>query len=156
MDTTVVVNDGDILVLGGLIEDTRMEGENRVPLLSKIPILGHLFRDRNSSNNSQTLMIFIRPTILRTPEDSYEFSKEKYAQLRLKQLLHGQAVDSLLSDEEIEGKAVLPDVEAMEQEKRRITEMKEGDEAVKNSVVPVKKKRRVVRRVIRRRPAEAL
>ena len=91
LNTSVLVNDGDILVLGGLIQNTRSEKETRVPLLSKIPVLGHLFKDRESDNESQTLMIFIRPTILRTPDDSRDFSRERYAELRLEQLLYGGA-----------------------------------------------------------------
>ena len=110
LNTNVLVNDGDILVLGGLITDNRSETQRRVPLLSKIPILGHLFKDRDSRNTSQTLMIFIRPTILRTPDDSRDFSRERYAELRLEQLLYGQQIDSFLPDDVIEGKAVLPEI----------------------------------------------
>ena len=108
LSTSVLVNDGDILVLGGLIRSSRSETQNWVPLLSKIPILGHLFKDRGSSNRAQTLMIFIRPTILRTPDESYEFSKERYAKLRLEQIGYGENIDSFLSDKDIEGAAILP------------------------------------------------
>ena len=110
LNTSVLVNDGDILVLGGLIQNTRSEKETRVPLLSKIPVLGHLFKDRESDNESQTLMIFIRPTILRTPEDSRDFSRERYADLRMEQLLYGQQIDSLLPDDVVEGQAILPEI----------------------------------------------
>ena len=97
--TTVLVNDGDILVLGGLSNEQSSEDEVRVPLLSNLPVLGHLFRDRRSNRSKTTLMVFIRPTILRNADDSGRESRKSYAELRLEQLLDAQATDTLLSKE---------------------------------------------------------
>jgi general secretion pathway protein D len=65
VSTTVMIDDGGIVVLGGLTEDNTTKGENRVPFLGAIPILGYLFKTRNESNTKNNLMIFLRPKILR-------------------------------------------------------------------------------------------
>jgi general secretion pathway protein D len=65
VSTTVMIDDGGIVVLGGLTEDNTTKGENRVPFLGAIPIIGYLFKTRNESNTKNNLMIFLRPKILR-------------------------------------------------------------------------------------------
>ena len=82
IETTVIVEDGGILVLGGLIEDVLRESEQRVPILGSIPFLGALFRSRTTDKVKTNLMIFIRPTILRNKEQmSYE-TNAKYNYIR--------------------------------------------------------------------------
>jgi general secretion pathway protein D len=76
--TSVFVNDGDVLVLGGLIDDQLREADRRVPGLGKIPGLGWLFRARTSDRSKTNLMVFIRPTILKTPEDARFQTNAKY------------------------------------------------------------------------------
>ena len=63
--TTVMVEDGQTLVLGGLIDDQVKESHDKVPLLGDIPLLGSLFRYRTSSKTKRNLMVFMHPTILR-------------------------------------------------------------------------------------------
>src|SRR5579863_10705644 len=65
VSTTVMIDDGGIVVLGGLTEDNTTKGENRVPFLGNIPILGYLFKTRNEQSTKNNLMIFIRPKIMR-------------------------------------------------------------------------------------------
>ena len=65
VETTVIVEDGGILVLGGLIEDVLRESDQRVPVLGSIPVIGALFRSRTTDKVKTNLMIFIRPKILR-------------------------------------------------------------------------------------------
>jgi general secretion pathway protein D len=65
VSTTVMIDDGGIVVLGGLTEDNTTKGENRVPFLGSIPIIGYLFKTRNEQSTKNNLMIFIRPKILR-------------------------------------------------------------------------------------------
>jgi general secretion pathway protein D len=60
-----MIDDGGIVVLGGLTEDNTTKGENRVPFLGSIPIIGYLFKTRNEQSTKNNLMIFIRPKILR-------------------------------------------------------------------------------------------
>ena len=76
--TSVFVNDGDVLILGGLIDDQLREQDRRVPGLGRIPGFGWLFRARNSDRSKTNLMVFIRPTILRTPEDARFQTNAKY------------------------------------------------------------------------------
>jgi general secretion pathway protein D len=65
VSTTVLIEDGGIVVLGGLIEDDRSKSETRVPYLGNIPIIGLLFKTRSDTSTKNNLMIFIRPQILR-------------------------------------------------------------------------------------------
>jgi general secretion pathway protein D len=76
--TTVFVNDGEVLVLGGLIDDQLFETERRVPGLSRIPGLGWLFRSRKTDRKKSNLMVFIRPTILRDAVDARFQTNSKY------------------------------------------------------------------------------
>ena len=64
-DTELLVNDGDTIVIGGIIQETDRESQSGIPFLSKIPILGHLFKEQMRSNEKSELLIFITPTIVR-------------------------------------------------------------------------------------------
>lgn len=85
--TTVMVDDGQIVVIGGLIDETVQETESKVPLLGDIPILGHLFRSTKSSKTKRNLMIFIKPTIIRDAATMRNLSSSKYNMIRAEQLL---------------------------------------------------------------------
>ena len=63
--TQVLVNDGQTVVLGGIMETERREGERKVPFLGDIPGLKYLFRSTTKSNNRDELLIFVTPKILR-------------------------------------------------------------------------------------------
>ncbi|MCC5867573.1 MAG: type II secretion system secretin GspD [Gammaproteobacteria bacterium] len=82
ISTTVIVEDGDILVLGGLIDDTLRESEQRVPVLGSIPILGHLFRARSTQKVKTNLMVFIRPRIMRDGLSATMATDQKYNYIR--------------------------------------------------------------------------
>lgn len=84
--TSVMVDDDQILVLGGLIEDVLREKEERVPLLGDIPILGWLFRYNTVSKDKTNLMVFLHPTILKDAAFSAKVTHDKYTYLRDKQL----------------------------------------------------------------------
>ena len=64
VNTNVLIEDGGIVVLGGLIRDSARRGENRVPYLGRIPLIGELFKTRNRTREKANLMVFIRPKIL--------------------------------------------------------------------------------------------
>lgn len=85
LDTTVLVNDGQTLVLGGLIQDQVTNGEFKVPLLGDIPLIGWLFRYETRKSAKTNLMVFIRPTVLRTAEASKGLTQSRYDYLRDKQ-----------------------------------------------------------------------
>jgi general secretion pathway protein D len=82
VETTVIVDDGEILVLGGLIEDQLRESDQRVPFLGRIPVLGNLFRSRKTDKVKTNLMIFIRPTILRDASQTAFETNQKYNMIR--------------------------------------------------------------------------
>lgn len=87
LDTTVLVDDGQILVLGGLIQDQVSKSEYKVPLLGDIPLIGWLFRYDNRKSNKTNLMVFIRPSILRTAVASQGLTQDRYQYLRDQQEL---------------------------------------------------------------------
>lgn len=84
--TTVLVEDGQTLVLGGLIDDKISDTRDKVPFLGDIPLLGSLFRYRTGSKSKRNLMVFLHPTILRDPETADYYSRSKYDDLREAQL----------------------------------------------------------------------
>lgn len=82
LETKVVVDDGHTIVLGGLIEDTVQESQQAVPVLGRVPLLGALFRYREDVKKKTNLMVFLRPVIIRGPEESYNVTADRYGHLR--------------------------------------------------------------------------
>jgi len=109
--TTVLVDDGGILVLGGLIQDEVSDSESKIPLLGDIPIIGFLFRSQKTTKTKANLMVFIRPSILRDDKDAAFVTNEKYNFIR--------GVESESYDEEDESygllKGAIPRLPPMEQ-----------------------------------------
>jgi general secretion pathway protein D len=81
MKTNVMVQDGELLVLGGLIEDTGKGSSTKVPLLGDIPLLGRLFRSTAKDSKQRVTMMFIRPTILRSQSDARAVTKGRFDHL---------------------------------------------------------------------------
>lgn len=108
IETTVIVDDGQILVLGGLLEDTLRESDQRVPILGSIPGLGNLFRSRRTEKVKTNLMIFIRPTILRDSASTSIETNQKYNFIR--DIQRGRAGDdpALMPNA---GRPMLPELE---------------------------------------------
>ncbi|WP_205663235.1 type II secretion system secretin GspD [Alteromonas facilis] len=84
--TTVIVDDGGTIVLGGLIDEDVQESVSKVPLLGDIPFLGHLFKTTSTSKRKRNLMVFIRPKIVRDGVTMNEISHRKYNFIRAQQL----------------------------------------------------------------------
>ncbi|MBT0587852.1 type II secretion system secretin GspD [Alteromonas oceanisediminis] len=84
--TTVIVDDGGTIVLGGLIDEDVQESVSKVPLLGDIPILGHLFKTTSTSKRKRNLMVFLRPTIVRDGATMTNISHGKYNYIRAQQL----------------------------------------------------------------------
>jgi len=84
--TTVIVDDGGTIVLGGLIDEDVQESVSKVPILGDIPILGHLFKTTTTSKRKRNLMVFLRPTIVRDGATMNEISHRKYNYIRAQQL----------------------------------------------------------------------
>ena len=88
IETTVIVNDGEILVLGGLLEDVLRESDQRVPVLGNIPFLGALFRSKKTEILKTNLMIFVRAEIMRDTADTSFQTNAKYNSIREAQRLN--------------------------------------------------------------------
>jgi general secretion pathway protein D len=85
IEGTVVVDDGQILVLGGLIEDRFVTSRSKVPLLGDIPFLGALFRTESRERKRTNLMVFLRPIVMRDADSANRLSLDRYDQLRSQQ-----------------------------------------------------------------------
>ena len=82
VQTTMTVDDGQIAVIGGLLDDNERRTLEKIPYLSDIPLLGNLFKSHSRSHSKTNLMIFIRPTILRTADDTQKVTEQRYGYLR--------------------------------------------------------------------------
>ena len=82
IETTVIVDDGDVLVLGGLLEDVLRESDQRVPVLGSIPMLGALFRSKKTETLKTNLMIFVRAEIMRDATQTAFETNQKYNMIR--------------------------------------------------------------------------
>ena len=82
IENTVVVDDGAILVLGGLIEDRFVTNKSKVPLLGDLPLIGGLFRSESRERRRTNLMVFLRPVVLRDAESANRLSVDRYEQIR--------------------------------------------------------------------------
>jgi len=98
--TSVLVEDGKVLVLGGLISDDVQETVSKVPVLGDLPVLGALFRHTSSRRAKRNLMVFLRPVILRDQAMSSQVSLDKYDLIRDKQLERFPAGVKLLPEEQ--------------------------------------------------------
>ena len=91
----VIVDDGGVIVLGGLIDDQLVENEARVPVLSRIPVLGAAFRSRSTTVTKRNLMVFIRPKIIRDGVQTAIETNSKYNYIRDLQLQRDDDVQLL-------------------------------------------------------------
>ena len=102
IQTTMTVDDGQIMAIGGLLDDNERRTLEKVPVLGDIPLLGELFRSRSKSRGKTNLMVFIRPTILRSAEDARKIAEQRYGYIRNQQLAdrpdREPTIDELLRD----------------------------------------------------------
>ena len=82
VETTLIVDDGDIGAIGGLLDDNERNTIEKIPFLGDLPLLGNLFRSKAKSRAKTNLMIFIRPTILRSAADSRRLAQQRYGYIR--------------------------------------------------------------------------
>ncbi|OOF09883.1 type II secretion system protein GspD [Salinivibrio sp. PR5] len=106
LNTSVMVGDQQMIVLSGLIDERTVESESKVPLLGDIPVLGHLFKSTSTGTEKKNLMLFIKPTIIRTGLTADGVTQRKYNYIRAEQLLRAQDGVKLMPDAQ---KPVLPD-----------------------------------------------
>ncbi|EGR2796278.1 type II secretion system protein GspD [Vibrio navarrensis] len=98
LNTSVIVQDGQMLVLGGLIDERALESESKVPLLGDIPILGHLFKSTSTQVEKKNLMVFIKPTIIRDGMTADGITQRKYNYIRAEQLYKADQGLKLMDD----------------------------------------------------------
>jgi general secretion pathway protein D len=82
IETTILADDGQTIVLGGLIQDDITEVERRVPLLGDIPYIGQLFSNNDDRRTKRNLLVFLRPTVLRDGEEVARLTDEKQETMR--------------------------------------------------------------------------
>lgn len=101
-ETTLTVGDGQLLAIGGLLNDDERRTIERIPLLSDIPLIGELFKSRSRSRSKTNLMVFIRPTILRSKADGDRLTARRYDYVRGMQQARNPdiepSIDELLRD----------------------------------------------------------
>jgi len=101
-ENTLVVQDGEIAVIGGLLDENERRTIEKIPLLGDLPLIGNLFRSRGRERNKTNLMIFIRPTIVRSPEESRAIAARRYDYIRDQQLgqnpVREPSIDELVRD----------------------------------------------------------
>ncbi len=100
IQSTVLADDGEIIVLGGLMQDSYSGGTSKVPLLGDIPWLGQLFRSENKTRSKSNLMVFLRPVIVRDEATSSSITMSRYDYLREQQYGY-QTENHLIRDKDV-------------------------------------------------------
>jgi len=106
IETSVVVDDGDVIVLGGLLKDEYTDGDDGVPGLSKIPVLGNLFSSKNRKRVKTNLMVFLRPVVMRNADSANQLTLDRYESIRSVQQASQPQKSMILPDT---GAPVLPE-----------------------------------------------
>ncbi|AXB30174.1 TPA: type II secretion system secretin GspD [Vibrio campbellii] len=101
LNTSVMIEDGQMLVLGGLVDEQAQESESKVPLLGDIPVIGQLFKSTSTSTYKRNLMVFIKPTIIREGMTADGITQRKYNFMRAEQLYKAQEGLKLMDDSNI-------------------------------------------------------
>ncbi|MDQ3245904.1 MAG: type II secretion system secretin GspD [Pseudomonadota bacterium] len=100
--TVLTVDDGEILAIGGLLDENERKTIEKIPLLGDIPVVGELFKSRSRAKSKTNLMVFIRPTIVRTREEAREVTAQRYGYVRADQYARNPevepSIDSLVRD----------------------------------------------------------
>lgn len=110
VESNVVVDDGSIIVIGGLLEDTYSQGEDKVPLMGDLPVVGNLFKSENRSRRKTNLMIFLRPIVVRDNATNDALVVDRYDAIRALQQ-NTQPAPSLMMGT-VSGAPVLPPLPA--------------------------------------------
>ena len=109
IESNVVVDDGNIIVIGGLLEDSYSQAEDKVPLMGDIPVVGALFRSENRSRKKTNLMVFLRPVVVRDTVTSDALMADRYESIRaLQQVVQPDSNPVMRS---VSGAPILPPLE---------------------------------------------
>ena len=91
IETTALVDNNQIIVLGGLVDEDKQDTVSKVPLLGSVPSLGRLFQSSSSTTVKKNLMVFLRPTIITDAESAMSASSDKYNYIKARQMLTGES-----------------------------------------------------------------
>ena len=91
IETTALVDNNQIIVLGGLVDEDTQDSISKVPFLGSVPILGKLFQSSSSTTVKKNLMVFLRPTIITDSNSANATSNEKYNYIKARQMLSGES-----------------------------------------------------------------
>jgi general secretion pathway protein D len=91
IETTALVDNNQIIVLGGLVDEDTQDSISKVPFLGSVPILGKLFQSSSSTTVKKNLMVFLRPTIITDSNSANTTSNEKYNYIKARQMLSGES-----------------------------------------------------------------
>ena len=95
IETTALVDNNQIIVLGGLVDEDTQETVSKVPILGSIPLLGRLFQSSSSTTVQRNLMVFLKPTILIDSDTSITLSEDKYNYIKARQMLTGESTQPI-------------------------------------------------------------
>lgn len=109
IETTVVVDDGSMMVLGGLLKDEYGDSDNQVPVLGSLPLIGNLFRNEGRKRTKSNLMLFLRPVVIRTPQQAEQMMVDRYDAIRAVQSNIVRDPTTLVP---VDGNLVLPERKA--------------------------------------------
>ncbi len=141
--TTVMVESGQTVILGGLMDEDVQESVQKVPLLGDIPIIGHLFKSTSNTTRKRNLMVFLRPQIMTDSGVMHNLAKEKYNFIRADQLRKQEEGLSLMRDEKLpllpqwNDKLTLPPSFDKYQESIKDGKFNQEDAAVDESLKPL-------------------
>jgi general secretion pathway protein D len=118
IESSVLVEDGNIVVLGGLLQDEYSKTNDKVPLLGDVPILGNLFRSEVRSRKKTNLMVFLRPVVVRDAAASNQLALDRYDALRV--LQQNAQPEPSMAMRNVSESAILPPLPPLPQTDRRI------------------------------------
>ena len=102
IETTVLANSGETIILGGLIQDDVTDMDKRVPVLGSIPILGNLFKSKTKRQTKTNLVVFIRPTVIASSDEGSNIATQRLDGIWE---VGGAEGDPLIADDLFEGKS---------------------------------------------------
>jgi general secretion pathway protein D len=86
VETTIVADDGQIMVLGGQMKEEYTDGENKVPVLGDVPMMGNLFKNSSRERKKSVMLVFLRPVVIRDAAAASSLSLDRYEAIRAQQL----------------------------------------------------------------------
>ncbi len=124
VDTTVIVKDEQTIVIGGLIDDSTTDNENKVPALGDVPLLGWLFKNKSQENIKTNLYIFITPRVIKSPEEANRIFSGKKEQIDMIKEGSIKFHEKHPADSKNEEEKIPEPIQAPKTQQRRIVEPK--------------------------------